>query len=102
VFSAQSIFIYAVGLFVFGLMPYFIIYTRTPVSNGWAELIIFAVRLALAFVFTLWGWTITLGALARTLPPNGAGLAPATTADAPPSSDTVPPTSAAEAGDVAA
>lgn len=106
-FSAQSIFIYAVGLFVFGLMPYFIIYTRTPVSNGWAELIIFAVRLALAFVFTLWGWTITLGALARTLPPTGAGLVPTATADVPPTSDTAPPTSDAaardaEAGDVAA
>src|SRR5205085_992794 len=47
-FAAQSIFIYAVGLFVFGLMPYFIIYTRTPVSNGWAELILFAVRILLA------------------------------------------------------
>ncbi|HEX3560152.1 MAG TPA: hypothetical protein VHU19_13185 [Pyrinomonadaceae bacterium] len=68
-FRAQSVLIYAVGLFVFGLMPYFIIYTRTPISNGWAELTIFTLRLLLAFVFTLLGWTITLGALARTTPP---------------------------------
>jgi hypothetical protein len=84
-FSAQSIFIYAVGLFVFGLLPYFVIYTRTPVSNGWAELTIFGLRLLLAFVFTLWGWTITLGALARTLPPPE--TIPAVAADAAPPGD---------------
>jgi hypothetical protein len=67
-FAPQSLLIYVVGLFVFGLMPYFILFTRTSVSNGWAELLLFALRLALAFVFTLWGWTITLGALARTTP----------------------------------
>jgi hypothetical protein len=67
-FAPQSLLIYVVGLFVFGLMPYFILYTRTSVSNGWVELLLFALRVALAFVFTLWGWTITLGALARTTP----------------------------------
>jgi hypothetical protein len=67
-FAPQSLLIYVVGLFVFGLMPYFILFTRTSVSNGWVELLLFALRLALAFVFTLWGWTITLGALARTMP----------------------------------
>jgi hypothetical protein len=67
-FAPQSVLVYLVGLFVFGLMPYFVIYTRTSVSNGWVEVALFALRLALAFVFTLWGWTITLGALARTTP----------------------------------
>jgi hypothetical protein len=87
-FTGRSIFVYAVGLFVFGLMPYFIIYTRTPVSNGWAELTIFAMRLVLAFVFTLWGWTITLGALARVTPPPETALAPAAPADAAPPKET--------------
>lgn len=64
-FAPQSVLVYALGLFVFGLMPYFLIFTRTPVKNAWGELLIFGFRLALAFVFTLWGWTITLGALAR-------------------------------------
>jgi len=65
-FSAQSILIYTIGLMIFGLMPYFLIFTRTPIKNDWAELIIFGLRLALAFVLTLWGWVITLGALAQT------------------------------------
>ena len=38
-FAARSVFVYAVGLFVFGLMPYFVVFTRTSVSNGWAELL---------------------------------------------------------------
>ncbi|MDT5262288.1 MAG: hypothetical protein QOC61_1292 [Acidobacteriota bacterium] len=75
-FLPQSILVYSVGLFVFGLMPYFILFTRTSVSNGWTELLLFGLRLVLAFVFTLWGWTITLGALARTTPgePSNVGM----------------------------
>ncbi len=65
-FAPTSVLIYATGLFLFGLMPYFLIFTRTPVKNAWGELFIFGLRLALAFVFTLWGWMITLGALAKT------------------------------------
>lgn len=98
-FTPRSIFIYAVGLFVFGLMPYFIIYTRTTVSNGWTELFIYGLRLLFAFVFTLLGWAITLGALARTLPPIDTAPAPAVAADAPPKGDAAP---VAEASDVAA
>lgn len=99
-FTAQSVLIYAVGLFVFGLMPYFIIYTRTPVSNGWAELTIFGSRLLLAFVFTLWGWAITLGALARTTPPAPGAVGPAVPAEAAPPNDTAAPEP--ETGHVAA
>ncbi len=66
--APQSVVVYAVGLFVFGLMPYFVIYTITPVSSAWAELLLFGLRQALAFVFTLVGWAITLGALARLTP----------------------------------
>ncbi|HVF48893.1 MAG TPA: hypothetical protein VNA19_02325 [Pyrinomonadaceae bacterium] len=78
-FSAPSVFIYTVGFVVFALMPYFLIYTRTGTSNGWLELAIFGLRLALAFVFTLWGWTITLGALTRISLDAGTHLASAAT-----------------------
>jgi hypothetical protein len=99
-FNAQSVLIYAVGLFVFGLMPYFILYTRTPVSNAWAELILFALRLLLAFVFTLFGWTITLGALARVTPTTETSIGPAVPAEGAPPGDTA--ASEAETSDVAA
>jgi hypothetical protein len=62
-FTGQAILIYAVGLLLFGLLPYFLTFTRTPIKNAWGELIIFGLRLLLAFVLTLWGWVITMGAL---------------------------------------
>jgi len=68
-FAPRAVVVYAIGLVAFGLMPYFIIFTRTPLSNDWAELLVFGLRMALAFAFTLFGWTITLGALARSNPP---------------------------------
>jgi hypothetical protein len=68
-FAPRSVLVYALGLAVFGLTPYFVIYTRTSFSNGWAELLIFGLRLAVAFVLTLTGWLITLGGLARVTPP---------------------------------
>lgn len=99
-FNAQSVFLYTIGLFVFGLMPYFILYTRTPVSNSWAELILFTLRLILAFVFTLWGWTITLGALARTTTTPLTGEALAVPAEGVPPNDIA--ATEAQASDVAA
>lgn len=74
-FAPRSVLVYAVGLFLFGLMPYFVIYTTTPIKNGSVELILFGLRLALAFVLTLWGWAVTLGALAKVAP--GGEVAPA-------------------------
>jgi hypothetical protein len=67
-FLPRSILVYATGLFVFAFLTYFVLYTRTTVSNGWAELFMFGLRLALTFMLTLLGWTITLGALARVTP----------------------------------
>ncbi len=63
--APQSVLIYVVGMIFFALMPYFLIFTRTPVTNTWLELVLFGIRLALAFVLTLWGWVITIGALEK-------------------------------------
>lgn len=71
-FAPRSVLVYAVGFFLFGLMPYFVLFTRTALTNGWAELTVFGGRLALAFALTLVGWVVTLGALARVTPPEGA------------------------------
>lgn len=80
-FAPRAVLVYAVGLFLFALMPYFVIFTTTPVKNGWAELTIFGLRLAVAFVLTVGGWAATLGALARLAPTNPA--APTSEAPAP-------------------
>jgi len=69
-FAPRSVLVYAVGFFLFGLMPYFVLFTRTPLTNGSAELTVFGARLALVFALTLVGWVVTLGALARVTPPE--------------------------------
>jgi hypothetical protein len=83
-FAPRSVLVYAVGLFLFGMMPYFVLFTRTAVTNGWAEVTLFGMRLALAFVLTLVGWLVTLGGLARVTPPETGAPAPAAPAPAEP------------------
>jgi hypothetical protein len=85
-FAPRAVLVYAIGLVAFGLMPYFVIFTRTPLKNDSAELLVFGLRLGLAFVLTLWGWTITLGALARSTPPAPASSTEET--PAPPAEET--------------
>lgn len=80
--APRAVLVYTIGFFVFALLPYFVLYTRTSVTNGWAELFMFGLRLAVTLVLTLLGWTITLGALARTTPPEA--LASEPVAEAPP------------------
>ncbi|HYY98959.1 MAG TPA: hypothetical protein VE642_10230 [Pyrinomonadaceae bacterium] len=82
-FLPRAVLVYATGLFVFAFVPYFVLYTRTAVSNGWGELFMFGLRLAFTFALTLLGWTITLGALAR-VNPGDAHAAEAVAPEAPP------------------
>jgi hypothetical protein len=65
-FSARSVFTYGVGMIVFALIPYFLVTKRTPVSNNTLEVLIFGARIFLAFSLMLFGWVMTLTALART------------------------------------
>ncbi|HEV2882639.1 MAG TPA: hypothetical protein VGX24_15290 [Pyrinomonadaceae bacterium] len=65
-FSARSVFTYGVGMIVFALIPYFLVTKRTPVSNNTLEVLIFGARIVLAFSLMLFGWVMTLTALART------------------------------------
>jgi hypothetical protein len=64
-FAPRSVLTYAIGLVLFGVIPYFLIFTRTPVKNAWIEAGLLGARLTLAAVLTLFGWVLTLGALAE-------------------------------------
>ena len=64
-FAPQSALTYAVGLILFALIPYFLLHTPTRFESNWLELTLFSLRLLLAFAFTLFGWTLTLRALAQ-------------------------------------
>ncbi len=64
-FGPQSVLIYALGLGVFGLIPYVLLFVHVPVKGAWSEITIFTVRLVLVFMFILVGWVITLSIFAK-------------------------------------
>jgi hypothetical protein len=64
-FSARSVLTYGVGMIVFALIPYFLITKRTPLSSNAFELTVFGARILLAVSLMLFGWVMTMTALAR-------------------------------------
>ena len=63
-FAPQSVLIYIAGFLVFGVIPYLLVFKATPASKAWLELTLFVGRLCAVFAFTLFGWAITMSALA--------------------------------------
>jgi len=58
-----AVLVYAIGLLLFGLIPYFLITTNYSRGGAWTEIGLLAGRLFVASLFMLFGWIITLGAL---------------------------------------
>lgn len=85
-FSPRSVFIYAVGMIIFALVPYFLITKSTSVGTGWLEVALFSARVGLALVLMLFGWLTTLTALAQTFD-GGTPAAVAVAAPAPATQD---------------
>ncbi len=63
--SARAVLTYAVGMVVFALIPYFLITKRTPVASNTFELLVFGARMLMAFALMLFGWVMTMTALAH-------------------------------------
>jgi hypothetical protein len=63
-FAPQSVLIYIVGFIVFGVLPYFLLFRSTPTKYAWLEIFLLVARLAAVFALTLFGWVITVKALA--------------------------------------
>ena len=64
-FSSDSVLLYGLGLIVFFVLPYVILVPTFTIKGNKTEFVVFALRLLLAFLFSLVGWVITLTALAR-------------------------------------
>jgi hypothetical protein len=64
-FAPRSVVTYVCGLVLFGVLPYFLIVSRTPFETAWLELTVLGARLVLAFCLMLFGWVATVGALHR-------------------------------------
>lgn len=69
-FAPRSVLTYLIGFVVFGVLPYYIITTRTPIKSPWMDLTVLGLRIALALLVVLIGWVVTVGALALLTPPT--------------------------------
>ena len=80
-FEFDSVLTYALGLIVFVLVPYAILFLGKPSKGNKTDFAVFILRLLLVFLFTLIGWIVTLATLVK-LEPSPA-LPVSTIADAP-------------------
>ena len=64
-FAPESVLTYTVGLILFALIPYALLFTHIPVKGARTDFAVFIVRLALVFLLTLLGWVLTVTTLAR-------------------------------------
>jgi hypothetical protein len=65
-FAFDSVLTYGLGLIVFVLIPYAILFVRIPAKGTKTDFAVFILRLVLVFVFTLIGWIATVTTLAKT------------------------------------
>lgn len=67
-FASESVFTYGLGLIVFGLLPYAVLFAPLTIKGNKTDFAVFILRLLLAFVFTLVGWVVMLATLVRSRP----------------------------------
>ena len=64
-FTSSAVFIYALGLILFALIPYALLFVQISPKGTKTDFAVFIFRLLLVFGFTLFGWIVTLTALAK-------------------------------------
>jgi hypothetical protein len=86
-FAFDSVLAYGLGLVVFVLVPYAILFVPISVKGNKTDFVVFVARLVLVYVFTLIGWIVTLTTLAKSTSaassPVPAGTVPNAPAEAP-------------------
>lgn len=64
-FAFDSVLTYALGLIVFVLVPYTILFVPIQPKGNKTDFVVFIARLLLVYLFTLIGWVVTLTTLAK-------------------------------------
>ena len=64
-FGAESVLIYALGLIVFVVLPYTILFVPLSPKGNKSDFAAFILRVLLTYIFTLIGWVVTISALTR-------------------------------------
>ncbi|SRR6266478_1890343 len=67
-FAFDSVLTFALGLIIFVIVPYAILFLGRPPKGNKTDFAVFIVRLLLVFLLTLIGWIITLTTLAKLEP----------------------------------
>jgi hypothetical protein len=67
-FQFDSVLTYALGLIIFVVVPYAILFLRIPVKGNKTDFAVFIGRLLLVYLFTLIGWIVTVNALSTIEP----------------------------------
>lgn len=64
-FASESVMIYALGLLIFFVIPYTILFVPFNPKGNKTDFAFFVLRLLLTFIFSLIGWVVTISALTR-------------------------------------
>lgn len=64
-FASESVLIYALGLLIFFVIPYAILFVPFNPKGNKTDFAFFVVRIVLTFIFSLIGWVVTISALTR-------------------------------------
>ena len=64
-FGPESVLIYALGLIVFVVLPYTMLFVPFSPKGNKSDFAAFILRLLLTFIFSLIGWVVTISALTR-------------------------------------
>ena len=64
-FASETVLTYALGLFVFCLIPYAILFLTMTVKGTKTAFAIFIMQVVLAFLFVLLGWVVTIATMVR-------------------------------------
>ena len=59
----QSLFVYGVGLLLFAVAPYFLIFHTAQIERAWLEVALLTIRLLLSALLILFGWVTTISTL---------------------------------------
>jgi hypothetical protein len=64
-FRPESVFTYTIGLVLFALVPYAMLFVQLPFNGARTDFPILIARLVLVFAATLFGWVLTITAMAQ-------------------------------------
>ncbi|HEX8144552.1 MAG TPA: hypothetical protein VF553_18435 [Pyrinomonadaceae bacterium] len=67
----SSVLIYALGLTLFAVIPYFLLFGHVHAGKAWIEIGLLLARLLMVFLFTIYGWTLTVSALIQGMKDEG-------------------------------